>query len=175
MKMDSFNRLYADYHKLVLHVAFDILHDDKLAEDVCQEVFIKMGKKIERLDEDKIKGWILRNTHRKAIDFWRRAYRRREVPTEGAKIEQTLLTECLVDEVAEGRRKEFRDKLLDALKAKDPVWYDLMVRVVVENEPAEDVAREYGMTVMGMRMRISRARRWLYENYYRDYKGMKDR
>ena len=63
MKKEDFDRIYMEYHKLVQHVAFDILQDHNLAQDVCQEVFIKLHQKIERLDENLIKGWILRNTH----------------------------------------------------------------------------------------------------------------
>lgn len=56
MERESFNRIYKQYYKLVIHVAFDLLHDYDLAEDVCQEVFVKFHKKIEGLDEDKLKG-----------------------------------------------------------------------------------------------------------------------
>lgn len=172
MRKDCFDKVYEDYHKLVIHVAFDILQDHNLAQDVCQEVFIKLHQKIERLDEDKIKGWILRNTQRKAIDFWRKSYRKKEIPVVREKMEQTVIVECLLEEENECRRKGFRNFLLDKLKDQNPIWYDLMVRVVVENEPAEEVAKDHGMSVMSLRMRISRARRWLCTNYYRDYRDL---
>ena len=178
MKKEDFDRIYMEYHKLVQHVAFDILQDHNLAQDVCQEVFIKLHQKIERLDENLIKGWILRNTHRKSIDFWRKSYRKREIPVVGETIEGALVSEYLVEKETECRRKEFRNFLLDELKEKNPLWHDLMVRVVVENEPASEVAREYGLSELGMWMRLSRARRWLYANYYQSYrkpKGPSDR
>ena len=83
-----------------------------------------------------------------------------------------------MEKETECRRKEFRNFLLDELKEKNPLWHDLMVRVVVENEPASEVAREYGLSELGMWMRLSRARRWLYANYYQSYrkpKGPSDR
>ena len=43
MKKEDFDRIYMEYHKLVQHVAFDILQDHNLAQDVCQEVF-KIGR-----------------------------------------------------------------------------------------------------------------------------------
>lgn len=172
MKKESFDQLYEDYHKLVLHLAYDILQDYGLAQDVCQEVYIKLHKKIEGLDEKLIKGWILRNTYRTAIDFWRKSYRKNEIPVIKEKIERTLVEECLVEAENESSRKEFRDFLLDRLRDHNPMWYDLMMRVVVENEPVRDVAKDYGMTEMGLRMRLSRARRWLCANYHKDYRGL---
>lgn len=172
MRKDCFDQVYEEYHKLVIHVAFDILQDYSLAQDVCQEVFVKLHQKIERLDESKIKGWILRNAQRKAIDFWRKTYRKKEIPVVRETMERASIVEYMLEEENECRRKGFRDFLLDRLRDQNPVWYDLMVRVVVENEPIEEVAKDYGMSVMSLRMRISRARRWLYANYYRDYREL---
>ena len=39
----------------------------------------------------------------------------------------------------------------------------------VESEPAAMVAEEYGITVVNLRMKISRARQWLYKNYHQSY------
>ena len=64
MKREKFDQLYQDYYRLVLHVAYDIVQDYGGAQDVCQELFIKLDEKIESLDEEPIKGWILRNTYR---------------------------------------------------------------------------------------------------------------
>ena len=172
MRRDCFDQVYEDYHKLVAHVAYDILQDHSLAQDVCQEVFIKLHQKIERLDEDKIKGWILRNTQRKAIDFWRKSYRKREIPVDKEKIERAFVGEYLLEKEDECRRREFRVFLLDRLEEHDPVGHDLMIRVVVENEPAAEVAEDYGMSVLSMWLKIWRARRWLYANYHQEYRDL---
>ncbi|MCI8814034.1 MAG: sigma-70 family RNA polymerase sigma factor [Lachnospiraceae bacterium] len=172
MKRESFNRIYEEYHRLVIHVAFDILRDYDLAQDVCQEVFFKFYEKIEVLDEDKIKGWMLRNAQRKTIDFLRKAYRKREIPVVEEKIEQELVSEYLVETETESCRKEFRNFVLEELKERNPMWYDLMMRVVMGRESVESVAEEYGITVMNLRVRISRARHWLYKNYYRYYQEL---
>lgn len=172
MERESFNRIYKQYYKLVTHVAFDILQDYNLAEDVCQEVFVKFHKKIEGLDEEKLKGWMLRNTHRKTIDFLRKSYHKREIPVIGEEMEQELVAQYLVETEDESCRKEFRCFVLEELKEKNPIWHDLMVRVVIGNESAESVAQDYGITVTNLRVKISRARSWLYRNYYRYYQEL---
>lgn len=169
MKKEDFDRIYMQYHKLVQHVAFDILQDHNLAQDVCQEVFMKLDEKIETLDRARIKGWLLRCGKRKAIDFVRRAYRKNEVSVITEKMEEDFVVEYLLEVENEKSRRQFRNFVLDKLKQKNQTWYELMMRVVVESEPAAIVAEEYGITVVNLRMKISRARQWLYKNYHQSY------
>lgn len=41
MNWESLKQVYDDHHEQVLHVAFDILQDYGLAEDICAEVFVE--------------------------------------------------------------------------------------------------------------------------------------
>ena len=45
MKKEEFEPVYIEYHQMVIHLAYDVLHDYDLAQDVCQEVFMKMDEK----------------------------------------------------------------------------------------------------------------------------------
>ncbi len=172
MKREEYDRMYKQYYRLVIHVSFDILQDYALAQDVCQEVFIKFHQKIEGLDEDKLKGWMLRNALRKSIDMLRKAYRRREISVLEEKMEDKLVVECMTELENEICREQFRSFLLEELKEQNPMWYEIMVRVIVYEEPAKEVAADYGITVMNLRMKISRARRWLNDNYYKHYREL---
>lgn len=172
MKREKFDQLYEDYHRLVLHVAYDIVQDYGGAQDVCQELFIKLDEKIEGLDESPIKGWILRNTYRKSIDYIRKSYRKRETPVVMENMERDLVAEYLVEAEMEESRQVFRTFVMDELKAKNAMWYDLIDRVVLNNEPAKTVAQDHGITVVALRMKINRARRWLCKHYYHLYKDL---
>lgn len=172
MKREKFDQLYQDYYRLVLHVAYDIVQDYGGAQDVYQELFIKLDEKIESLDEEPIKGWILRNTYRKSIDYLRKSYRKKEIPVAIEKMEQELVVDYLVEAEMEEARQEFRNFVMEELRAKNPTWYDLVDRIVLNNESAKTVAQEYGVTVMNLRMKISRARRWLNKHYYHLYKDL---
>lgn len=172
MRRENFCHVYEEYHKLVIHLAYDVLKDYALAEDVCHEVFIKFYEKIEELDEERVKGWLLRCGRRKAIDFVRRSYWKREISETLEQAELDLVTDYLLEAESENDRKQFRNFVLEELKKKNKVWYDLMMRVVVGNESAAAVAQEYNMTLVNLRMKISRARHWLYKNYYQHYQEL---
>lgn len=176
MRRELFDQVYEDYNKLVLHIAFDGLQDYDLAQDVCQEVFCKLHEKIDGLDEELIKKWIVKNAYRKTIDFQRKAYRKNEVSGEfEEEMMQGAVQEMTVEYVVqddERRRKEFRDFLFERLKEKNPVWYDLMIRVVIGNESTKVVAEDHDITVVNLRMKLSRARHWLCKNYYQVYQEL---
>ncbi len=172
MDKENYGRVYKEYYRLVAHLAFDILQDYSLAEDVCQEVFFKLHKKIETLDEERVKGWLLRCAQRQAIDFARKAYWKREVSEGEVWVEKDLVVDYLLEKEDEDGRRQFRNFVLEELERKNKVWHDLMVRVVIGKEPATAVAQEYGMTLVNLRMKISRARRWLYKNYYQGYQEL---
>ena len=84
-------------------------------------------------------------------------------------MEEDFVVEYLLEVENEKSRRQFRNFVLDKLKQKNQTWYELMMRVVVESEPAAMVAEEYGITVVNLRMKISRARQWLYKNYHQSY------
>ena len=56
MKISDFDRVYQKYVDLVHYAAYSMVRDYHLAQDVCQEVFIKMYRAIDGLDEKSIKG-----------------------------------------------------------------------------------------------------------------------
>lgn len=172
MKKGDFDRIYARYYRLVLHVAYDMLKDYNLAQDVCQEVFVRFYEKIEDLDEERVKGWFLRVAERKSIDFFRKMYRKKEINAIMEQIGETMATEYLSEAENESNRNDFRNFVLEELRQKNLDWYNLMDRVVLGNEPAGVVAEEYGITEANLRMKLSRARKWLNKNYYKRYREL---
>ena len=51
MKIERFDEIYLRYYRLSLKVAYSVVHDVELAQDICQEVFITMFFKLDEIDE----------------------------------------------------------------------------------------------------------------------------
>ena len=49
---DKFVRLYEDFHKPLLNYAYSILHDQRLAEEVTQDAFIRIMRNLDKLSEN---------------------------------------------------------------------------------------------------------------------------
>lgn len=59
---EQFEQLYAQYADDVLRMAYFYLADKQKAEDVCQDVFIKLYTRGENIAPGREKAWLLRVT-----------------------------------------------------------------------------------------------------------------
>ena len=75
----QFERLYEAYADDVLRMAYFYLADRHKAEDVCQDVFVKLYTHGHEIEPGKEKAWLLRVTVNCCRDIWRGAWLRRVV------------------------------------------------------------------------------------------------
>ncbi|MFK7971570.1 MAG: RNA polymerase sigma factor [Bacteroidia bacterium] len=75
---DAYGKLYDRYGSALYGIIFKIVKSDSLADDVLQESFVKIWKKIDQYDTSKGRffTWILNIARNTAIDQWRAANRR---------------------------------------------------------------------------------------------------
>lgn len=84
----KFERLYHKYRRLMYHVAYKILGNDRDAEDAVQEAFLTIAKnmqKISAVERPKTRAYIVTITESKAIDL----YRKKQSHPTGELIEET--------------------------------------------------------------------------------------
>ena len=68
----AFNELYERYHKLVYYVAFQMTNCEADAEEIKQEVFIKVIRHINDIKDAKsIKYWLTTITHNECKHLFR--------------------------------------------------------------------------------------------------------
>ena len=66
---DAFRALVADYQRLVGHVVFRMIRDQAEREDVCQDVFIRVYRKLHSFRfESKLSTWIARIAYRTCLN-----------------------------------------------------------------------------------------------------------
>jgi RNA polymerase sigma factor (sigma-70 family) len=83
MTTEAFKSIILPHQNLLLRVAFGVLGDQMEAEDVVQEVFIKLWDQRDSLETiENIKGWCVRMTKNKAIDRFRSRNNRLETSGE---------------------------------------------------------------------------------------------
>ena len=84
----AFETLYDRYARLVYSTAYGVLEDSQSAEDVAQEVFVRLWKAPQRYvaERGRFLGWLLSVTRNRAIDEYRS--RRRRTTNERQIIDQ---------------------------------------------------------------------------------------
>ena len=79
MEEGRFEELYAAYARDVLRVSYFYLHDRDKAEDVTQDVFVRLLTNAPDLEEGKEKPWLLKVALNRCRDIWRAAWVKRVV------------------------------------------------------------------------------------------------
>lgn len=77
---DALDELYARYARSIYSLSYRILSDGSAAEDVLQEVFLKLWRQPDSFDPSRgtLSAWLLSVAHHRAIDFLRRQRTRAE-------------------------------------------------------------------------------------------------
>ena len=77
--MAYFEELYERYATDVLRVCYFYLGDRQKAEDVCQDVFVRLITTSPQLQEGREKAWLLKVALNRCRDLWRGAWLKRVV------------------------------------------------------------------------------------------------
>lgn len=77
--MTYFEELYEKYATDVLRVCYFYLGDRHKAEDVCQDVFVRLITNTPDLQEGREKAWLLKVALNRCRDLWRGAWLKRVV------------------------------------------------------------------------------------------------
>lgn len=80
----SFEELYERYANDVLRVCYFYLGDQHRAEDVCQDVFVRLITNAPPLQEGREKAWLLKVALNRCRDIWRGAWVKRVILGSGS-------------------------------------------------------------------------------------------
>ena len=81
MEDEKFDSVYLKYKNLVMDTACEVLKDYYLAQDVCQEVFLKLTPERLKLAETptEMKRYLRTVAYHRAIDYYRKIKKRSEI------------------------------------------------------------------------------------------------
>lgn len=171
MTDEKFESVFYQYRNMVMKAAYEILKDYHLAQDVCQEVFIKLSA--ERLEilktPDDMKRYLKTVACRRAIDYYRKIHRVNVIFLEDIS-EETICPD--MDEKL--CTEEFMEDMFKALEDKKPAWREIVLRVGFYDEPPNIVARDMGISINLLRTDYHRARKWICKNFENEFRYLKD-
>ncbi|MGN0354992.1 MAG: RNA polymerase sigma factor [Muricoprocola sp.] len=174
MKKELFTEVYCRYSKLVKKAVVDQTCDQELAEDIVQRVFLKCYQRIDTLEEERLKGWLLWVTKTEIIDYWRRMDKKRQDQSldmmiqTGENFSEGMSRMDFADRLM---KRDFVDTVLENLKEYNAPWYQLVNLVIIDGVKQEDAAERLGISIESLRSQLYRARQYLKRNFkdYKDY------
>lgn len=161
----DFDQLYSMYSKRLHHIAFSVVRDQFLAEDVVQETFLKAYNKWDTInDTKKIASWLSAIAARTAIDFLRAEKRKRTIP-----FDQTIIESILFDSSRRNiteihvENRLFKEDLNDSLNHLSKEYMEVLILKLHYGLKEKEIAEQLQLTATTVKNRIYRARKQLIE------------
>ncbi len=150
MNPSDLESIYATYSGKVMGYLMARLQRRADAEDLCEEVFEKVCKKIDDYDAEKasLNTWIFNITRNTLIDYFRKAK-----PVED--IDENIPSDMSVE--ASLLQRETLGELAKALKMLPQEQRDIVVLLYYDRKPMTEIARMMHMSYGAVKLRHQKA------------------
>ena len=158
---NAFRYVVANHQRLVLHIVGRVVKQQEDVEDICQEVFMKVFRKIKKFrGESKLSTWIATIAYNTSITHIRGRGRKLEVLTdEEARLDLGKTDDWVVQKAVE---KEEAKAILLQMIEKLPVQYRTVLTLFhLEEFSYKEVEEITGMPEGTIKSYLSRARKLL--------------
>lgn len=99
-KEQQYNKIVEKYSDMIFRIAYQYLFNNYDAEDIVQEVFVKLlTKKVIFKDEEHVKSWLIRVTINQCLDYKKTLAKRSVVPIENMEIPFEQKEEGILEEL----------------------------------------------------------------------------
>jgi len=143
--MDAFEELVRRLQRRVYGFAYQHLRDVNEAQDLAQEIFVKLYRNVARYDETRpFEPWFWKLAANTTIN-----YRRKRVP---------IPTDQIVDRAVAPGVDDHDSELIDALAQLDPAYRLPVLLHYYADLPVDQVAASMRLTVAATKSRLHRAR-----------------
>lgn len=150
MTNEQQEKIYTAFHGKVMGYIYSRVNRKAEAEDLCEDVFEKVFRRIDQFDRSKasLSTWIFTITRNTVIDHYRRTKPTEELDenlTDSSEIDESLL------------RTESLQELASALRSLPQELTDLIVLRYYDNKPLTEVAEIMGLSYGAVKLRHQKA------------------
>lgn len=131
------------------------------AEDVTQEVFIKLWQHWQKIDHNKLGAWLMRVAHNAVIDHVRKNKTANSQQDDYAEVEEQA------EEIDEGRQLDqaaFKQQLMEAIKELGDPFRSIIIMRDVQGLSYAEIRESLDMSESSVKVYLHRSRRKLREN-----------
>ena len=164
MEESAFNNLLREHKNQVFTYAFYVLRNREDAEDVTQEVFIKVWRNLEEIDENRCVAWMMKVAHNQCINLIRKhkgSSRHVEDLERAAAESIPAAGQSATDPALSFESRETQEKLLRALERLPVKTKSLLLLHYFQGLKYETIGEMLGMNVNTVKVDVHRGRRLL--------------
>lgn len=162
--LSYFSVLTERHEKSILKKCKTYVKDEDTAEDLCQEILIKVFLKIKYFRrEAKFSTWLFAIVHNTCMDYLRKNKKSQvlKVITEKMADEVAEMIEG-VDEIPEELSFQILEELLEVISPEEKM---LLLLKYKEKHSIKDIQESLGLSESAVKMRLKRARKHVNELY----------
>ena len=146
-------KIWIDYHNKLLSFIYSRVNNGPVAEDILQDVFVRIHARIDTLkEENKLSSWLYQITRNAIIDYYRARKLTEDLP-------ETLLSP--EEDPTEKVRKDIEGCLEPMIASLPNKYRQALVLSDIEGRPQKELAKTQDLSLSGAKSRIQRARAML--------------
>ncbi len=163
----STEKIWEDFSSALRAYIYRKISDHTSAEDVLQDVFVKIHANIDSLkDNTRVRSWVYRIARNTVIDYYKKNKHRMEYIDSILQAENETLSD--IDESAlENPSREVEAGLKGMIEALPEKYAQALLLVEFEGMSQTELARRLGISVSGVKSRVQRARMMLKDSLMR--------
>lgn len=160
----EFEKMYYQYRKLMYYIAFDIVQDSSLAEDVVSETFMNLARNFEFIQTlgdifcPQIKRYIVISVKHTAFNIVKKERRHETLSLDDVEIEHSAGDVGTLDVIIENESVEKLKSVIDSLSE---IYKEVMQLYIVCECNVDEVARALDISKDTVYKRIQRARKMI--------------
>ncbi len=169
-KDEKFESIYTSCADDVYRACRHLTTDDSLAQDMAQQAFLNFYERMDKLDLEYAKAYIIRAARNLLYNYYRDT--KKEQMSDG-EDEEFKSAEPIIGSVEDGYFEEmkrsmmgnFTREILEDLKENHQVWYEVILMICIQDMHHEEVARKLNITKDVLYSRLHRAKLWIRKKY----------
>ena len=174
-KKERFLYYLAKYEKLVIANAKNFV-EPQWVEDVAQETFMKMYERMDYLEDDGVKNWLIVVSGNVAKDYMKKGGKHTIENMNAAEMEYYMeerydsAEDCVINEEKNKAARELLRTACNLLYEKNPKWYYIMVDSFFLGMSSQKIGKVLGMTTVNVDVCKNRARAYLKKKLGKEFK-----
>jgi RNA polymerase sigma-70 factor (ECF subfamily) len=170
MKHDTFNEIIHKYNRKLFAIAIHMLRNRQEAEDVVQDVFIKMWMMGNKLDEyNDLCALAVTMTKNNCLDMLRK-WKHIDNDTDGSLMMDADPSPSPFDKMVTAEDESILNRIIEELP---PLYRDLVQLREIKGLSYEEIAVKNDVNINTLRVTLSRARKMIKEKYLKYTDGRK--
>ena len=156
----QYQQAIAQHRQRIFSFAHYSLRAKEDAEDVTQEVFIKLWQHWQKIDHSKLGGWLMRVAHNAVIDHVRKQKPSKEALDHYVEVDEQSGANHEEDQIDQ---QQFKRQLLRCIKSLDDPFRSIIIMRDVQGMSYAEIQSTLDMSDSQVKVYLHRARRKLRE------------